>query len=340
MTEECVEMSVYRKIAAVVLTLAMVFVVMPLWDMPIQAASLKPILYIDSPKENAVINQSGSTVPISISGWAVAASQIVKVTATFDGKAATNSIINIPRPDIAKAYPTYQYATTSGFKADMLVVPSINAGYHTVTITATTTTGTTFHDSIQIWYVKSSTVGNTAGNIANEGLAAQQGNWIYYNNNNDGGILYKIKTDGSGKAKLNDDCSENINVVGDWIYYDNCSDGYKIYKIKTDGSGKTKLNDDISLCINIVGNWVYYENRSDGDKIYKIKIDGSGKAKLNDDSSQCINVVDDWVYYENCSHGGKIYKIKTDGSGKTQLNADGTNINVIGSWIYYEIQDL
>lgn len=43
--------------------------------------------------------------------------------------------------------------------------------------------------------------GNSGGNIANDGLVAQQGSWIYYSNPSDGKTLYKIRTDGSRNTK-------------------------------------------------------------------------------------------------------------------------------------------
>ena len=118
--------------------------------------------------------------------------------------------------------------------------------------------------------------GNTTGNISNGGLAARQGEWIYYSNSDDGEKIYKIKTDGSEREKINDDYSGFINVVGDWIYYSNQDDAGKIYKIKTDGSGREKINDDYSWFINVVGDWIYCYT-SHGHKTYKIKTDGSGR---------------------------------------------------------------
>jgi hypothetical protein len=100
--------------------------------------------------------------------------------------------------------------------------------------------------------------GNTSGNISNAGYAAQEGDWIYYFNLGvDGPALYKIRTDGSGKMKLNSDVSTSINVVGDWIYY--CKgrlydEGIytlngPIYKIRTDGTEETIINDEDSISI-------------------------------------------------------------------------------------------
>lgn len=82
------------------------------------------------------------------------------------------------------------------------------------------------------------TVGNTNGNINNGGIAAQQGDWIYYDN--DG--LYKIKTEGTEKIKICDDVARYINAAGNWIYYCNDADMDKLYKIKTDGTGRSRVS--------------------------------------------------------------------------------------------------
>jgi len=181
---------------------------------------------------------------------------------------------------------------------------------------------------------ETNTRGNTVGNIVNAGHVAQQGDWIYYSNWSG---LYKIRTDGTQKTKLNDEKSSYINVVGDWIYY--CQDhidGYILHKIRTDGTQKTKLNDDYSSYINVVGDWIYYSNWNDNRELYKVRTDGTQRTKLNDDGSYDINVVDDWIYYQNDSDDSRLYKIRTDGTQKTKLNDDiSCNINVVGDWVYY-----
>ncbi|MCL1866505.1 MAG: DUF5050 domain-containing protein, partial [Oscillospiraceae bacterium] len=60
-------------------------------------------------------------------------------------------------------------------------------------------------------------VGNTSGNNANFGLAAVQGDWVYYSCISGG--IWKSRTDGTGKTRITDDSAFFINVVGDWIYY-------------------------------------------------------------------------------------------------------------------------
>jgi hypothetical protein len=197
-------------------------------------------------------------------------------------------------------------------------------------------------------------MGNSAGNIANVGFAAIQGDWIYYVNDNDGYSIYKIRTDGTGRVKINDDSSRYLNVVGDWIYYSNIegdSDlvgiikpdhGYNIYKIRTDGSERIKLNNDLSKYLTVVDDWIYYTQAIfNGEKLtadlYKIRVDGSNPTKLSDDIALDLNVVDDWIYYTNESDSHRIYKVRTDGSERTQITYDDDvhfNINVVGEWIY------
>ncbi len=223
--------------------------------------------------------------------------------------------------------------------------------------------------------VEDQTRGNTVGNIVNEGIAAKCGEWIYYSNLADGGRLYKVKEDDTGREKLNDDDSKYINVVDEWIYYQNKTDGDKLYKIKTDGTGRSVLVDDICGSINVVGGWVYYTagdvrqhqrirpdgtgrevvnddcsyelnvvaghfyygNLLDGQKLYSMRIDGVNKTALSNEPAYWINADEGWVYYVN-TQGEKwnIYKVRTNGEEETKLNDDHSmNVNVDNGWIYY-----
>lgn len=134
-------------------------------------------------------------------------------------------------------------------------------------------------------------VGNTSGNINNYGWVAIQGDWIYYRNDALNGNLYKVKTDGTNKTKLNDDDVVNINAVGDWIYYFDvkrrsfAGNVYHIYKIKTDGTEKTK--------------------------IYASDISGLISTMV---------VKDDYIYFDKI---GEVHRMKTDGTQMTSLKAQG-----------------
>ncbi len=198
--------------------------------------------------------------------------------------------------------------------------------------------------------------GNSAGNLNNGGIAAIQGDWIYFANDTDGYSIYKIHVDGSGQTKLNDDNSSYINVSGDWIYY-SVSEGPRktggmiepewksnIYKIRIDGTSRTKVNEDVSMGLTVVDDWIYYrrlfynESGSLDADFYKIRTDGSQRTKLTDDSVYCINVAGDWIYYTDMSDNHRAYKVRTDGSDRTQLTFDGDaifSLMMVDDWLYY-----
>lgn len=213
--------------------------------------------------------------------------------------------------------------------------------------------------------------GNTTGNIGNMGIMVQNGEWVYTNTLDRARKIYKMRT-GTEWIVVSYDSASYLNVVDDWVYYQNAADNYSIYKVRTDGTKRTKLNDDISYDINVVGSWIYYSNRSDEHRVYKIRIDGTERTKMNSERSvnvvavegwvyysssglvkmrtngtdrtvvtadACwhINVIGDWIYYQGTLNGNRIYKIKTDGTGRTALNKDSSYfINVSGDWVYYQ----
>jgi LysM repeat protein len=131
-------------------------------------------------------------------------------------------------------------------------------------------------------------LGNTIGNILNNGFIAKESDWLYYNKRQGTslyGYLSKIKTDLTMDTRLVSDEPTYTNVLNGWVYYRNGREDGKIYKIKTDGTERTKITDDSSTNIIVRGDWIYYANQSDGAKIYKIKIDGTHPIDLHSKSN-------------------------------------------------------
>ncbi|KPU43300.1 hypothetical protein OXPF_27410 [Oxobacter pfennigii] len=194
--------------------------------------------------------------------------------------------------------------------------------------------------------------GNTTGNIINNGLLAQQGNWVY-GYIEDG--LYRWTSDGTNKTKLNSTGRYYISAANDWIYYS--SDGTDIHKMKADGTNDKEIyrNDGPISGVTVSGDWIYFCRFSgngqsltadDGElfqfKLYKIKTDGSGLTKLSNDDLgpyymyPCIDIENGWIYYNNYSDEFKLYKIKTDGTGRVKC-FEGMlfDFNIAGDYIYY-----
>lgn len=217
--------------------------------------------------------------------------------------------------------------------------------------------------------------GNTAGNVINKGLVAENNGWIYYSNSNDGYKLYKQKTDGTQRTKLTDHQSSQINVIGGWVYYriseyagmqkvridgtentiiayDNAKnitvsdDGWiyytnndrDMYKIRYDGSNRTDLSDNKTSGVypNVLNGILYIGlGNFENNKLYKYDIKNDLSTELTDERVSYINVVDNWIYYIN-PNDSRIYKIGTDGTAKMKLNDSWTEgLNVHNGWAYY-----
>lgn len=178
-------------------------------------------------------------------------------------------------------------------------------------------------------------IGNIEGNIF--GCILKHEDWYYYSNIQDNSKLYKIKTDGTMRKKLNNSRTLIIGVSNDWVLYINYSDLGTLYKIKTDGEEKTKLVDERILKATVIGDWIYYIIYGvKCNYICKIKIDGTGQMMLSNDCIGNDMVIDeDWIYYSRIRNYS-LYKIKTDGTEKQSLNnIPSHKLNIEGDWVYF-----
>ncbi|MDZ5471516.1 DUF5050 domain-containing protein [Bacillus sp. 31A1R] len=185
--------------------------------------------------------------------------------------------------------------------------------------------------------------GNTAGNISNWGIAANQGDWVYFSNISQDNKLFKMRLDGTGKQLLANDRALYINVVGDWIYYINQSDQFKMYKIRLDGTNKTKIDDLHSATVlSVVGDYIYYVTQSEQYKLFRMKTDGTGRTQLGTDFLiEEMYATEDWVFYTLQNQGLRIVKIKPDGTSRNVVTEYGARqLNIEGDWLYFVNQTM
>lgn len=195
-------------------------------------------------------------------------------------------------------------------------------------------------------------------------VAYQVDDWYYFSNGTDNDKLYKVKTDGSGLAKLCDDNTSWIQVYGEWIYYLNIHEG--IFKIRMDGSQKTLLSKKIGQWLQVNDDYVYFcASGANNTYLYRVKTDGSEETLISNDPVNFPNMVGDWIYYstdyyydkqtgeqiiidpidspyssyeleQKTNMKSEIYKMKLDGSEQTKVSDDsGWYLNVTDDWIYY-----
>lgn len=182
--------------------------------------------------------------------------------------------------------------------------------------------------------------GNTNANLANGGLAAIQGDWIYYCTSEG---LFKVNVDGTGEQLLFSDTTENnciyhINVVGGWVYYENFIGGIRSqYRIKTDGTEHQLIGDGRQT--HVIGDTLYWFSRPIG---YRMNADGTDLQIIFQESvssDYTVNIFEDWIYFCIEGYDGKygIYKIRTDGTEKTFLYSGRTDYLIVDDdFVYFE----
>ena len=190
--------------------------------------------------------------------------------------------------------------------------------------------------------------GNTVGNIIYGGIAARQGLWIYYSNRNDNGYLYKMRSDGTGMTRLNEDDTFDVNILGDWVYYRNGSDDNKVYKVRIDGTGRARLTDHEARYVSVVDSWIYfrsYDRVANQYMLVKMRNDGTEMTTILhfEDYSEptYVNVIGGFIYYSlndiGCQFSsGDLYRVNTDGTENIKiLSGRIAMTNAVGDWIYY-----
>ncbi len=217
---------------------------------------------------------------------------------------------------------------------------------------------------------RSSSEGNTMGNIINNGIAAEDEQYKYYAGYDH--IIRVSKDTGEEKALKNSPgFAESLNLYNGYLYY---IYGDSIYQIDiegeknemvlegtgydqmyiADGTAYIHTRFDELVCADaknwevrntlsdiydnytISGEWVYYQNDNDYEyDFYKIKLDGTKKERLSDSLMFSPVVKDNWVYGRSTS---KIFRIATDGSSEEKIYYSSNDIyrmNAGDGRIYY-----
>ena len=159
------------------------------------------------------------------------------------------------------------------------------------------------------------TVGNTAGNLNNDGLFCEYDGTVYFYNSFNGGGLFSMAPDESGMRRLNTLEVRNILAGGKYLYYfhtgaSTVSTGFghafgmkSFLRSKLDGSNSEALTNDVIVTGQLVDNYLYLLTSGNaGPSFYKMKIDGSGRTDLAD-----------YVINPACADNGVLYYNGTQG---------------------------
>ena len=155
------------------------------------------------------------------------------------------------------------------------------------------------------------TVGNTAGNLYNNGLFCENDGYVYFANAYDSSSLYRMRSDESEMEKMLYTEVSSINADGNNLYYYQGGTGsgsglgfllsttgvYRVNKQKT--SDSTCLDRVNGKYVLLADNDVYYTCASDEVSLNKISTDGKTKETLLELDILPVSVQNSTFYYLN-----------------------------------------
>lgn len=150
-------------------------------------------------------------------------------------------------------------------------------------------------------------------------------NWIYYlewNFDEEKQIykkyICKMKTDGTQKSRITDECADLICTDGKLLLFNNFDDGGKLYCINLQDGKKAQLTNEAVKFVNLWGDYIFCIMGND--RIYRMNIDGTNQTIIRDDFSYEINIVGDWIYFYNLpGEGLEGRKMRLDGTMETNF---------------------
>lgn len=194
------------------------------------------------------------------------------------------------------------------------------------------------------------TVGNTAGNLYNNGLFCETSDKIYFSNAYDNGALYSMNRDGSDIKKLHEGNSQFLNVGGDYLYYyqgksksGGAGLGYLrgvtgLYRITKDGRKVTGLSREAVGCVKLIDNTLFYlhNTKEDGTTLHRINTNKQEDEVVINQSISPAASYNGKIYYGGEQKDHNLYSIdlKTYSSA-IELNANLCYPIVENGYLYY-----
>ena len=183
-------------------------------------------------------------------------------------------------------------------------------------------------------YNEEGDIGNSTGNLYNDGLFCEYDGYVYFANPEDENSLYRMKTDGTNIEKLHSDTVSYIQVMNDYIYYvrrnhideDVVIHGalYGIYRLEIGETVPECIYNGIVENMVICGNHIYFSSYDDKNLIQlkSIKVDGEELTHISDLDYRPIAVEGNTYYFPNVEDNHNLMYIEA-GSKDISTSSEG-----------------
>lgn len=169
--------------------------------------------------------------------------------------------------------------------------------------------------------------------------ASLVGNYVYYLRYTEGSgtELYKVKIDGSGQKRVNENPYFTASALGQYLYYNGLEKDHFIRRLDTATDEDGIVLDGNCWMPSVTDDsTVYYMDCDHNYRLTRADLSTKETFPLSDDRIDCYNVYGDTVYFQrNDGENSAFCRMNTDGSSyEVLLSGDYTAINVAGGFVY------
>lgn len=192
------------------------------------------------------------------------------------------------------------------------------------------------------------TVGNTAGNLLNDGLFCEYDGTVYFSNTSQGGALYAMNPDETNVRRLNSLKVRNILAGGKYLYFFQIgtADGPSLGQIegiryfnrsRLNGKDITAITRDTVLTGQLVDDYLYLLTSSkSGISLQKIKTDKSEQVQLADWALNPACAINGQIYYHGVLEDHYLYVLNTQNDVTTEVWRGNIWDPILeGDYVYY-----
>ncbi len=192
------------------------------------------------------------------------------------------------------------------------------------------------------------TIGNTGGNLNNDGLFCEYDGTVYFSNIAAGGVLCAMNPDETNVRRLNDLKVRNILAGGKYLYFFQTGAAedsglvqlrgmITFNRCKLDGKSITALTNDVVVTGQLVDNYLYLLTSTNaGPSFYKLKIDKSDLVPLADYNINPACAVNGTIYYNGTQQDHYLYALNTANDVVSEVWHGNIWYPVVdGNYVYY-----
>lgn len=209
--------------------------------------------------------------------------------------------------------------------------------------------GNHFYKKSKIHVNPQGTVGNTCGNLYNDGIFCEDDEYVYFANAYDNYTLYRMRADETEIEKIMSTQTRSLNIDSKYIYYYQSGSGGSAglgYLINTTGIFRVeKSKSHTAICLDrtpgkyviLSDNNIYYTCTEDSVVLNKIDVNGKNKELLLESDILPASIQNSTLYYTNVEDNLHLMSYNLNTGVTRQVLTEDIYMPIIDGTVVYGI---